>query len=155
MKILCVMLLVIASCSTPANEPEPECHLTVSWDRVSPVGSGPFEVQHHSSTSLAFSVTNAIETCDSLPLKVYWFVDFDPASDALPAASEPDYLLTGCHPKLAGAYPKTVMIEALATQGELSMNSQSPDPRVTLAGEPVQHLVWTVVVTHHPDTDCH
>jgi hypothetical protein len=149
-----VGLLVFAGCSSPALEELPECHLSVIWDQVEPVGSGPFEIEHHSNSTLAFGVENAVQGCSDSPLFVHWFVDYDSELDPIAPSSGPTFLLNGCHPKMLGAYPKTVIVEALATHGELTIDAQHSDPRVTVAGETIQHIVWAVVVSEHPGTDC-
>jgi len=154
MKPFVILLAFVLCCSSPAEEQSAPCHLKVSWDQISPVGSGPFNIEYHSTASLAFSVSNAIEACGEAPLNIYWFVDFDPASDSIPDASGPDFVLPGCHEKLAGAYPKTVVVEALATQGKLILSPDHPDSPVAANGDPVQHLVWAVVVSEASTPDC-
>jgi hypothetical protein len=153
-RILAATLLICTACSSPVRDSVPECFLSVLWEHLSPPGSGPFELERSSSAKLSFSVAGAVHTCTDTAASVYWYVNFDANTDAVGEPGSDVFTLPGCHEKLAGAYPKTVIVEALVTEGTLILDPASAEPRVGADGQTVQHLVWTVVVTADAPPDC-
>lgn len=153
--LLTAMSFTIASCvlpPPPTPEPVvvPELHL--DYQKLTPVGAGPFLLQRDfNSLGLAFSVKNAISASAELQVNTYWFIAFKLEE---PTAWDVEGELITLHPCDFKLRSKDVVtVEALVTTGELVIDAEQTDPRVTVNGEPIIRAVWTVQIDG-PDANC-
>ena len=103
-------------------------------------------IDRATSGPVTFSVAKALPP--SVPLRVYWFVDFDPETPQKWVSEADPLVLDPCQAPLAdpAGLQTVVTVEALVTAGELNISFVRPgDPRYTVGGEPILPIRWTIV----------
>jgi hypothetical protein len=117
----------------------------VDYSALDPLTAGALLLERKPEEQLLFKVAQALENPDGVELNYYWFVDYSVGSQEF--ITDDPFQLNGCDAALIGPDPDTVTVEVLVTQGQLIFNPEKADPRATLAGEPIQKIVWAIEVT--------
>jgi hypothetical protein len=134
----------------PQEEPDVISSLILDLDRIVPLGAGPIFLERTLSSTVDFSVKNAVVGGPSPTLRYYWFIDFDVTAPTKWDSEEDSIVISGCHEKFigGGGGTKTATVEVLLTEGILDVSlTKEDDPRFTPGGEPIHSVRWTVVIT--------
>ncbi len=133
----------------PLEERVEEVGFSLMLDLLTPPGTGPVEINRTPFDEQFFSVKDAIVLPDGAPVNVFWFVNFDVDQEyeTLPIETPATSLrLRGCDTLLIGTDPMFITVDALITEGDLVVDNDKDDPRVTANGEPIQRVSWALVV---------
>lgn len=132
----------------PRTQPETVQELQIDFNLVKPLNVSAIHLDRlFDAPKQRFEVTGAIDD----DVNLYWFVDFDVAG----AGEELTFASVGtfhdvapCDTLLLEGDPRVVLVEVFVTRGVLVKDptGESADPRVTLDGEPLQKITWTVVL---------